>query len=1439
MVELNDPAGPDVSIDFYLYFYFWVPSSWSLTAPEFPNGVEYAEAGLNAHKISVPMAEGETAKTFDAVFTNPFLIERAVVMVYSAPVTLANSLTTNPLVTAYWESAEVPPPTETWSTIQTDITTQDSGLFIEPPTNIPDADTSVFTRVTWSPSPDLPTTNAYHPAAYNNETLKIKSQFTEAVLHQQRTTCHATYIARIPNPAPAAFALRIAKMPGVTKPTFWSEPEFMLPHAQFSDAFFYSIACLYAQRPFHDRQYSTTMIANQPALAYPGLGGWEEFSSMVMVNSLPPPTIALASSQPITAGNWCETPDFVRRHLAFSRDVMLYPGDAFFFGVDPLADVLDARHPGNWDLYSPINSVCSFTNTTISGYFHFSSDKRGVYATVREDVAGFVLPTGVSFTCQWATGRWDVATITPRAAHATYNDLNVALILQGTDGATFNPITAPYWIAEKVISSFYTCDEPNAVALSWSVESVTGNPYGAFYELKVAAFVPYNNIIDELIATPTFTPTISITTGSPIRLGQEIQNGNAFMAMVRPQALSPFDTTNMTVQFGTKTNDAGYDSARMDLVFALTYPEDIHTNPALYNNTLINLRLRCVLSPHPSILTETFNSVFANTAPSRTDSYSLGTVSFPRHGDITRPEGADDAQLDVVFSIAENEPFLRGEEVAMNITLSAPLGGDDVCIYPGTAVIVDANEDSCFTNVQCLTTPIAPHYLDTRSVVPSNLTNHVVIFGGSSAATEGMVWRSKKADSPVIMTIPCTATITASPTLAMCTASFSLALPLRDLGNVQQQELPFAQQVTSTLTPLRTTRNLSDLTREYAWQCQVHPTSPWVDCDESFEAAVKAQYECLTSDCRCNYTSAPQCFDLLNPNTPVASSYCAALPPPTAPATISVDHAAKCAMCTKTIATLYNWGALCDIKPNITHFGYAIVGTLAETTADYSQRIQFDIKYIGSPTNQVVFFAQSSSFSPFKTIALFSTPIPTTTIQPDANGVYSWSLTYSLKDLGVDAGLQGLTFFATVGQGVTSPTTGTSNGLRPTLTILSRCQDPTNPTSLTGRCANGGECDATRGVCNCGVNSIWSGDLCKDSICDTLGCVDQNTATTGDKCEIVTTNGVKTPQCRCADTTRFEGTRCEVEKECSAQSTMQSCVAPNGFPALNDTTKSCQCACQGQWSTTNAKMPCKQCNLRCLNNGKDYSNCQSPTCTCPSSGNALYYGASCQCKGVVLRTTLPIDSERFEVIRAKREEVAQLLIASKEAQASNDILSFLKRDAFTSFIHSFLQAIVVDYRDELIKNGVNTASLYVKDENGVEQINSRSVSQIVSLKDFNVASKAGSDGVMRYDVSFTLLVIALPQCYTTESSIDDTNWTSALTHMNTVATYLEKDETTPTSSPEDGTDGKVTVQVYDPLCENVSCTRDKTNTASTHHTNQSVTLVILSLVAVFFLCTTF
>lgn len=208
---------------------------------------------------------------------------------------------------------------------------------------------------------------------------------------------------------------------------------------------------------------------------------------------------------------------------------------------------------------------------------------------------------------------------------------------------------------------------------------------------------------------------------------------------------------------------------------------------------------------------------------------------------------------------------------------------------------------------------------------------------------------------------------------------------------------------------------------------------------------------------------------------------------------------------------------------------------------------------------------------------------------------------------------------------------------------------------------------------------------------------------------------------------------------------------------------------------------------------------------------------------IVLRSSLPITSERFDLIKAKREEVALLMQQSALAEQSNDMLAFLQRDSFTLFLMSLLQNMLMDYRDELVRSGVNTQVLYVKDDNGVEQINGQSISKVVELKDFNVAT-AENNGAQQ--VTFTLLVIALPQCWEKNNIVDDSHWTSTLENMHAVATLVEDD------LPED-VEKEVAVVVHDPECTGSTCISKAQNNAAFTLQQHGLVATIVAIVLVF------
>lgn len=324
-------------------------------------------------------------------------------------------------------------------------------------------------------------------------------------------------------------------------------------------------------------------------------------------------------------------------------------------------------------------------------------------------------------------------------------------------------------------------------------------------------------------------------------------------------------------------------------------------------------------------------------------------------------------------------------------------------------------------------------------------------------------------------------------------------------------------------------------------------------------------------------------------------------------------------------------------------------------------------------------------------------------------------------------------------------------------------------------------------------------------------------------------DGAFTPQCNCVDPTRFTGQCCEVETPCAAQPAMQRCATPDGMPMLNTTTNACQCSCQGSWQNTN----CQTCGLRCLNNGVDFSKCMGNTCTCSSTGNTLYYGQQCECKGLILKSTLPLSSEKFDFIRNKRAEIAVLVEEATEALQGNDMLSFLKKDAFTMFLQSFLQHMLSDYRNTLVINGVNTASLYDYNANTKQYtITKKNISNIVRLVDFETMVRTfpgstGSDEGTELAVEMTLLLIALPRCYDNSAVvIDDTNWSTTLQHMSAVVEYLvgqDIDVARPSGEEDEKTNNPL-VNVYDPLCETKTCMEkpNDENESSNNHNNSAL-----------------
>ena len=404
---------------------------------------------------------------------------------------------------------------------------------------------------------------------------------------------------------------------------------------------------------------------------------------------------------------------------------------------------------------------------------------------------------------------------------------------------------------------------------------------------------------------------------------------------------------------------------------------------------------------------------------------------------------------------------------------------------------------------------------------------------------------------------------------------------------------------------------------------------------------------------------------------------------------------------------------------------------------------------------------------------------------------------------------------------------------QPMLRLLPRClfANMTSTYQHTTLGTNGNGCNRTTGLCECDKTTVWQlGENCEQSICSTLECAsDKNQSVaddvTGELCSIINSTGTAaatttatTAQCNCAS--GWSGPRCESSQTCQQQWTAATCPPQQGTPLLDGETNMCDCECDGEWTTPVGTKPstkskhCNKCGYTCLNQGKDYSNCHG-TCTCPSTGSSLFYGAQCECKGIVLKAQFPIDNAKFEFIRAKKAEVTALMAQMNNAVQSNDLLSFMQRDAFTGFVSSLMQNFLVLHRDTLISstNRAMADSLYTYNTATQQyEVTTSDVHKFASLIDFDV--KEAPVPSQEPQVAFTILVKTTERCHDAKSSIDDTAWVEMMKDVDRVASYLKDNNITPPSTNNSTSTNNDWLTVDDPACENKACRDTKKSNAA-------------------------
>lgn len=494
-----------------------------------------------------------------------------------------------------------------------------------------------------------------------------------------------------------------------------------------------------------------------------------------------------------------------------------------------------------------------------------------------------------------------------------------------------------------------------------------------------------------------------------------------------------------------------YDVGIAELRFPFALPTDFATNTTYYQDKVINLRLQCLLAPHPmlasgSIMRYTIGYIDAELPPTEDKVWDVSQrlpmvtdVPRPQLNATTRPTTQYIAVRNVTLhdsSLITTVPTTNGKVIAGHtITFDLIQTFDTtqkLCAYPGMSLILNVTKSQCFDNVVCqFTGNNAHHSMDTlRDAVLRQYGDlQVGVYNGIDTALRNTAY-CPQGNTPLAQV----------DLFGMqCTAKISTPFQSGTTGRLSAQTgIPVVHSLTESIpgAPLWDIVSFgNDVVAEFElideplieWRCQKPGGNgnEWLKCDSAeYLAALKAHTTCADA-CNCSAQRPSQCIHVnASPRALILddTTLCGAK---TTPSTYQITTPADCAHCKTQPNTMFNWGPNCDITPEIPYFQYApVIPATADNLIDYNNNITFTIKYRGSPTNQITLHAKSASFSPFNTITLTTLPIPTTSTL-GADQLHTITFVYALKRLGFDKALNNLTFFATVGKNVQSPTTGT------------------------------------------------------------------------------------------------------------------------------------------------------------------------------------------------------------------------------------------------------------------------------------------------------------------------------------------------------------------------------------------------------------------------------
>jgi hypothetical protein len=306
------------------------------------------------------------------------------------------------------------------------------------------------------------------------------------------------------------------------------------------------------------------------------------------------------------------------------------------------------------------------------------------------------------------------------------------------------------------------------------------------------------------------------------------------------------------------------------------------------------------------------------------------------------------------------------------------------------------------------------------------------------------------------------------------------------------------------------------------------------------------------------------------------------------------------------------------------------------------------------------------------------------------------------------------------------------NGLNPTqtttspwFTIVQPClspvgaQDFAQTTSLStwkSLCGNHGQCNFN-GRCRC--SDKYTGPSCniEPDLCESNGCVDQNTF----GCD-------RDGQCVCR--AGWAGAQCNVSQDCIEQSD-KHCSGRNGFLIPDGSICGKTCQCLSNWIGKS----CELCSLQCQNGGKPYKTCNQCGCV------AGFSGQTCQCRRVTGQITINAYNQ------AHLDYVAIVFDANgKIASSESDFIALSLLDQYNTLYNHLTTHIISEMEldpqtDEIIALGKTVGGTFAT---GV-------VLDIKSMK----SEEEEEEGTTKYQTKFSISIFFGCQEY----NIDDTTET--------------------------------------------------------------------------------